>query len=239
MKSPAKRRLTRSSPRPSALSSEVVIAAALGLLDEQGLDGFSLRNLAKRLGVYPTAVYWYVPTRNQLLAKAADAALSEIEERPFANWQEALSQLFSDFRAAVRRHPNIAPLLGTQLVANAGINLKFIERILSALARAGFKDAALTNAYNVVIALLVGFTTQELAQMPGDDTIAWQDDVQSHLNTVDPEATPVLAANMTLLANHAFILRWDNGVTNPLDDSFEFAIATLINGFETLLNATR
>ena len=42
---------------------------------------FSLRELAKVLGVYPTAIYWYVPNRNELIAGAVALALADVSRQ--------------------------------------------------------------------------------------------------------------------------------------------------------------
>jgi TetR/AcrR family transcriptional regulator, tetracycline repressor protein len=215
------------------LSRESIVVAALQEIDDNGLDAFSLRNLAKRLGVYPTAIAWHVESRSQLLAEVAALALADILPPGFpVSWQSHLRTLFQRFREAIRRHPNVAPLVGTQLVANPGVDLDFVERLLATLAHAGFTGQRLVGAYNAVIAALVGFTTQEFAPIPADDTRAWQADVRARLDGVESFNHPILAANMKLLANHAFILRWQNGTENPLTESFAAFVEIVISGLE-------
>ncbi|WP_204322846.1 hypothetical protein, partial [Streptococcus pneumoniae] len=69
--------------------------------------------------------YWHLPGgRNTLLAEAAAAALNDVAE-PFGaggDWAEWIRGLFKRYRDSLRRHPNVAPLLGAQLVSNAGVN---------------------------------------------------------------------------------------------------------------------
>ena len=45
-----------------------ITAVALDLIDREGLEKFSLRNLAAALGVYPSAVYWYLPSKDAVAA---------------------------------------------------------------------------------------------------------------------------------------------------------------------------
>ncbi|MBB1019452.1 TetR family transcriptional regulator, partial [Dietzia sp. DQ11-71] len=44
-----------------ALTKTAVVDTALELLRESGLPGMSMRTLATRLGVQPSALYWHVP----------------------------------------------------------------------------------------------------------------------------------------------------------------------------------
>ena len=42
------------------LTRERIVEEAIALIDDEGLTGFSVRALARRLQVYPTALYWHV-----------------------------------------------------------------------------------------------------------------------------------------------------------------------------------
>jgi TetR/AcrR family transcriptional regulator, tetracycline repressor protein len=218
---------------PTALTRDAIVKAALQEIDTGGLEAFSLRNLAKRLGVFPTTIQWHVESRSQLLAEVAGLVTADVLPPGFhVSWQAYLRELFQRFRTAIRRHPNTAPLIGTQLVGNRAVDLEFVEHLLAALAHAGFRGRGLVRAYNAVVAALVGFTTQEFAPIPVDGTKRWQAGVRRRLTEVQAFTHPVLAANMKLLANRAFILRWQNGTTNPLNDSFDAFVEIIISGLE-------
>jgi len=47
------------------------VQAALGLLDEAGMDGLTVRALASRLGVQAPALYWHVRSKQALLDEMA------------------------------------------------------------------------------------------------------------------------------------------------------------------------
>lgn len=213
------------------LSREFLVTAALAEIDRVGLEDFSLRSLAKSLNIFPTAVVWHVTDRSHLLAEVVRLVLQDISPPGFHNsWQSYLKQVFHRFRSALRRHPNCAPLIGAQLVANSAIDFDFIERLLGALDHAGCKGERLVAAYNAVIAALVGFTTQEFARVPATGTSNWQQEVRGRLESVPESRYPMVAQNMPLLGNKAFILRWQNGTEAPLDASFEAFVEIIISG---------
>jgi AcrR family transcriptional regulator len=218
----------------------MIVKATLELIDEVGQDGFTLRRLAERLGVYPTAIYWHVPGRDELLSRAVALALRDVmPQRRKGPWRDHLTTILERFRKAIRRHPNIAPLVGAQLVSNSSPDFEFIEGLLAVLGEAGISGVHLTGAYNFVVASIVGFTTQEFAPLPAEDTKAWQVRVRGRLSEVDPRRFPVLARNIDALANHAFILRWQNGNEVPMGVSFEFLVAGVIAGVERLALMTK
>lgn len=230
-----KRKSRRGASAAPTLNQDVIIATALELIDESGLETFSLRTLAQKLGVYPTAVYWYVPNRNELMALVVTHILAKVQvDRRRRAWQQSLRDLFQNFRAAVAEHPNAAPLIGTALVSNTEMSFDFVEHLLATLSRAGLDGGSLVAAYNSVIAALVGFVAQEFASMPKEDSAAWQMSVQQRLLNIDPSDYPILAANLRLLSNHAFILRWQNGTEAPLGDSYDMFIEIIISGIETV-----
>lgn len=58
------------------LSREQVVAGAYSVLQEQGLGGLSMRRVAQHLGVQPGALYYHVPSKQELLAEIASRILA-------------------------------------------------------------------------------------------------------------------------------------------------------------------
>ena len=218
-----------------ALTREQIASAALTLLSERGIDAFSVRDLAKSLGVYPTAIYHHMATKNDLLAEVVAYALKDMEPPPQGqDWQTWFRELFYRYRSAVQAHPSVAPLIGARLVSNAGVGSDLIEHILTKLVEAGFsEDANIVEAFNVVIAAKVGFVTLELAPQP-DELEDFEDMMRVRVNTVNVASYPLMARLLPLLANSAFMMRWENGVRRPMDDSFKAYVDVVIFGLERL-----
>ncbi|HWG71275.1 MAG TPA: TetR/AcrR family transcriptional regulator C-terminal domain-containing protein [Steroidobacteraceae bacterium] len=166
-------------------------------------------------------------------------ALADILPPGFPDsWQGYLRDFFHRFREALRRHPNVAPLIGAQLVANRAVDFEFVERLLAALAHAGLSGPKLAGAYSAVMAALVGFTTQEFAPLPVEDTTSWQRDIQDRLLKADARKYPTLVKNMKSLGNKTFILRWQNGTEVPMDEAFDILVDIVIAGLERLVSGS-
>jgi AcrR family transcriptional regulator len=69
---------TRKADQPAGLDRERITAAAVRLLDAEGLAKFSMRRLAAELNVTAMSVYWYVDTKDDLLELAIDAVFGEL-----------------------------------------------------------------------------------------------------------------------------------------------------------------
>jgi AcrR family transcriptional regulator len=128
-------------PRP-ALTRERVVDAALALIDRHGLEAFSMRQLARQLGVEAMALYHHFPSKAHLRRAVGDRLLAEIV--PFDpntdDWLGALREMAHSYRAVARRHPHafalaILPQQGT--VGSAAPH----HAHLGLLRRAGFDQA--------------------------------------------------------------------------------------------------
>lgn len=219
--------------RRGDLTREQVAAAALACLDRNGLERFSLREVARDLGVFPTALYWHVPGgRNGLLAEIAGAVLEGVTPGldEAVGWRDWLEELFGRYRDAVRRHPNAAPLLGAHLVSNSGVQAEMVEGIVWALERGNFHDLELVEAYNATVAGLVGFVTLEFARPPQEDAAVWEATQKCRVATLTDGTYAAIGRNAAALAGKAFILRWKDGKANPLDSSFAAFTTALLDG---------
>ncbi|MGC9368173.1 MAG: TetR/AcrR family transcriptional regulator C-terminal domain-containing protein [Paracoccaceae bacterium] len=149
------------------------------------------------------------------------------------DWRDWLRQLFYRYRKAMAAHPNVAPLLGAQLVSNAGVSPILVERLLTVLEGAGFLGEELINTYNACLAALLGNVTPEFAPAPADKPDDRGDDLRERLSNLSEEHYPHIRKNLDRLANRAFVLRWQSGAEVPLSDGFAVYVETFISGLDT------
>ncbi|WP_329331583.1 TetR/AcrR family transcriptional regulator [Streptomyces sp. NBC_00663] len=99
--------------RPVPLDRERIVAAAVALADEGGLEAVSLRKVAARLNAGPMRLYGFISTKEELFDLMVDEVQAEIlpEEQP-GDWREALRVLAHRTRKAALRHEWLADLLG-------------------------------------------------------------------------------------------------------------------------------
>jgi TetR/AcrR family tetracycline transcriptional repressor len=232
---PRKSRKNAADPK---ITLERLWQVALEQIDSRGLENFSLRDVARTLDVYPRAIYWHVKNRNELLSGVVAFALRDVYPPTSSmDWKEWLRKLLHQFRTAIQRHPNIAPLVGASILSGGAISAETIEVILSVLTEAGFEGQRLIDAYNVVVAAKVGFVTLELAALPLSDIVSWTAEYRKQIGMLDVLRYPVLSRNLPMLANKAFMLRWSNGTEVPFDSSFDHFVDVVISGLEQSLKA--
>jgi AcrR family transcriptional regulator len=161
----------RSSDR-EPLSLAQIVAAALKLIDAEGLEAFSMRRLGQELGAGATSIYWYVRDKDQLIDLVLDEILAEIDvaEDPDWSWRERAANLAREFRAVLRRHPNLAAVFGSRI--SLGPNtLRGIEHMLAVLRSAGFDGTELTLAFSAVLNFAMGTGIMESRGLTGPETV--------------------------------------------------------------------
>lgn len=99
-------------PSKPLISRRSAAEAALAVIDEHGLGGFSLARVAALLGVKPPSLYHHFRDKNELLA---EVALVLLDPTPFTltenDWAERLIELCVKTRRSLLLHPNAAALL--------------------------------------------------------------------------------------------------------------------------------
>ncbi|WP_051812285.1 TetR/AcrR family transcriptional regulator C-terminal domain-containing protein [Streptomyces sp. NRRL S-340] len=85
------------------MNRETVVAEALDLLDEVGLETVSTRRLAKRLGVEQPSLYYHFKTKKDLLAAMAEAAMAPHSTAPLPQPGDDWHAWFLDNSRSFRR----------------------------------------------------------------------------------------------------------------------------------------
>lgn len=207
------------------------MTTALQLVDAEGWDALTMRALADALGVYPTAVHWYVGPKANLANLIAERAFDELSlpDENQLSWDVWVGEAIRQWRAVMHRHPNVAVMSAGRLLTSTAA-LPFIERFVAVLERADFKGQRLADAYNAVLGFAFGWVAIELSRQPSDADGNWSSDFEEALTRLNGLAYPALARNMPDLMNRTFLLRWDSGKQRPLDSGFELALTSLLDG---------
>lgn len=179
-------------PVASPLSRDVIVAEALAVVDEEGLDALTVRRLADRLGVTMMALYWHVRDKAQLLDLVGEAVLAEmaLPDRT-GNWQADLRSLLHAARNTVKRHPNAA-VLGFGRARYGPSGLAMFEHLLTILAEAGFDDEQSGLAYMALYTLLRGnWSSESSARLDAEQLVAYRDYLTSLPSGSFPHAVAI------------------------------------------------
>jgi AcrR family transcriptional regulator len=153
------------------VTREVVLAAALQIIDRDGADRLSMRRLARALDRDPMILYRHAPNKAALLDGVAEIVLAQLTvDSADPDWAAQLRTVARDYRALALAHPHVVPLLvtrplATPLALRPPGTLRPLEDILTLLTRAGFSGPDALHVYRALFGFLHGHVLDELQEL--------------------------------------------------------------------------
>ncbi|MGP3965248.1 TetR/AcrR family transcriptional regulator C-terminal domain-containing protein [Nonomuraea sp. 3N208] len=147
------------------ITRERIIAAALDLLDDKGMDALTVRALAARLGVRAPALYWHVRNKQELLDEMATEVMRRVSSAfaavpPADGWRDDLTAYARVLRSEYLLHRDGARIFsGTRITDPDVVRMK--EPLFERWTAAGWKPVDADDALDVVTAFVVGFVIEE------------------------------------------------------------------------------
>lgn len=205
------------------LSRERILAAALELVDEQGIDALSMRKLGQALGGYEAmSLYNHVANKDDLLDGILDLVLAEMEPPDPAGGLTAIRISSLSAHEALRKHPWAAGLLMNPARIRPA-RLAFMDALLGALREAGFSAETTYHAYHSLDAHIIGFS---LWGSTHGSLPAGIEDIRGFLDRMLPVAT------YPHLHEHG-LQHLDDGPHQGVS-AFEFTLDLLLDSLERL-----
>ncbi len=218
--SPARERLTR----------DRVVAAAMHIMDAEGLDAVTMRRIAREVGVEAMSLYHHVRDKEDLLDGICAMVMREFrypdEDRP---WIEVARDGAREWRRVLREHPNVIALWAdrqrpmTELEA-----LMPMEFALRVIARAGIDEREGVLVFNVLGGYIMGVVMMEVGAMfsagttrpgpSGPHAVHSKLPEEAVAGSLPAETLPCLVAALPYLAE-----------CDP-DEQFEFGLDLLLAG---------
>lgn len=149
------------------LTRSRIIAAAIKLIEADGVEAVSMYRLATELGCSVICLYHYVPSKCALLDGVADEVMSAVEvTTPQGRWDERLHAQAMAFRKVARTYPRCAMAAVSRRPMSARI-LRPAENALAVLADAGFEGQAAARIVRAFLAYTVGSIVRDVGIAPG------------------------------------------------------------------------
>lgn len=190
------------------LQRDAVVAAALDLLNEVGVDGLTTRRLAERLGVQQPALYWHFKSKQALLDALSNAMMRDHVHTlppPDGPWREFLLTNARSFRRALLAYRDGARIhAGTR---PAEPQYDRVQAQIKLLCDAGFTPLRAANALVAISHYVVGAVMEQQAA-----------EAAAPERAAPPAPPPALARVMKALDKQG-----------P-DATFEYGLAMMLNG---------
>ena len=197
----------RAPRRTEALSRDVIVKAAVDILDAEGEDALTLRALTVRLATGYGAIYHHVADRNDLLAAAADHVIARVVAGLAAGAEprQALRAMALGLFDAIDAHPWAGTQLTRELWRPALLDL--YESISGQLQALGVPPRAVPNSAGVLVNYILGVAGQNAANARAlaeskMDRSAFLAAVAAQWAQLDPARHPSLRKAETQLREH-------------------------------------
>ncbi|MEA2682360.1 MAG: hypothetical protein QOK05_688 [Chloroflexota bacterium] len=153
--------------RPRQIDRERIVEAAIDV----GLESLTMRRVAERLGVHPSALNYHVAGREELLGAVASSVFKLAWQEPWtpgagATWQEWVRAYALALRRMLLANSSLA--LYFQLSPGPGVGeLEQFDEFLGSLFGAGFDDATAAHATTYISQVVFMSVRDELLTVEG------------------------------------------------------------------------
>ncbi|MBV2357330.1 TetR/AcrR family transcriptional regulator [Streptomyces sp. J2-1] len=227
----------QAAPPRAPLSRERVVEAAFTVLDRQGLDGLSMRQVATELEVAVSALYAHVSSKDDLL-ELMYTRLFDGFRMPApdpAHWRAQVREYARAGRRRLLSHRDMARISMAHVPFTAEL-LPHVEALLAVFRTAGLPDRIAAEAGDLISTYIDGFVLEEgmwqdrAARNSGTDASLarpdWRemaDEMQSYFASLPAADFPHLRALSGLM------------VTDSSDERFDIGLEIILRGLASYL----
>jgi TetR/AcrR family transcriptional regulator, tetracycline repressor protein len=210
--------------RRHQLTRERVVAEALAVIAQDGVQALTMRHLAARLGVVPGALYRHVRSKQQLQDLVLDNVLAEIDVHLDSSlgWTDQLKVVAHRLRQVLEDHSGVADILKTRDPLGPH-SLALAEAFLGPLQAAGFGDRGAGLAFFLLVDYTIGFAVGGPSASVNEQRVrdpATRSQLHQFFRSLPPDRFPALVA----LGEHVWV---DNR-----DERFTAGLQVLVDGLE-------
>jgi len=211
------------------LNRERVLAAAVVLADEAGIESLSMRRLAQELGVVPMALYKHIANKEELLDGMVDDIVGEIDPPVRdSGWKSAVRLRVLSARQSLLRHPWARQVLESRTTRTPAV-LGYMDSFIGMFLAGGFSVDLTHHVMHALGSRMWGFTQELFDDSAGGVPADLPPEMQAAMMQEMARRYPNIL-QVAMAANH------DDGsvVSQGCDDQFEFefALDLLLDGFE-------
>lgn len=219
----------RRAPRRASLNRDSIVAAALRVVDADGLDAMTMRRVGQELDTGGASLYAHVANKDELLELVIDQVIGELElpDAPDPDrWPEQVKEIVRSMRAVLAGHKDIARgCLGRiPLGPNA---LRGSEALIAVMKSGGLPDQVAAYACDLLPLYATATAYEESlyasAQITPTDLAGYIAEMRAYFAALPTDRFPHIAA-----------------LAGPLtagsggDERFEFGLDVLVRGLASL-----
>jgi AcrR family transcriptional regulator len=186
-----KRRPGRPAGGEARLTRQRILATALTLVDENGLQALTMRRLATELDVDPMSIYHHLPNKAAIVSGLVDTVFAEMRLADVGDerWEDQVRAWAQAYRDLAGAHPNLVLQIVTDAAAVSEAAILISEPLYVALDSAGLPPTTVVHASGMLVDFIHGFALGAVgfgSGTPGRDEMA------ERLATQAPDRLPAM-----------------------------------------------
>lgn len=143
------------------LTKDIIMGAAMEILDEYGLQDLTIRRLARHLDAAAGAMYWHFPSKQALLGAVADQLLAPLSElEPTGNWRTDVSAFASALHECLTSHRDGAEVVSAGLATDT-VSVRPASILVPLLSDAPIGEELAVDAAATLVYFILGSTVDE------------------------------------------------------------------------------
>ncbi|MFJ9864285.1 TetR/AcrR family transcriptional regulator [Streptomyces sp. NPDC101165] len=208
---PAERRRRRPTRTGTVLSRELIVTAALELIEAPGGNALTVRRLGAALGCDPSAIYRYFADTDTLLLAVADKLIGDSLTgfTSGRDWVASLRDFGMRVHSSVLQHPRLAAVRASRFTAGPAES-QAVDTGIGILLQAGFDPAQAVRHYRMFIDTVLAHAAvdadvRDLTEQQRDQASqVWQEDY-SHLSADQYPNLHQVRAHLSAMSGSAFL----------------------------------
>jgi TetR/AcrR family tetracycline transcriptional repressor len=210
-------------PRPQRITRDLLLDAAMQIVDAEGLEALTMRRLGHAVGAVPAMAYRFFADKSQLVEALADRLFAQARDQGSgaelptagARWPTELERLrlvAHGIRRALLAHPALAAA-AVRRPPRQEATLRGVDAGLGLLLSAGLGPEDAAKGYQAVLFYTLGFAAIEAPfAAAADRGVQDQADTHAVLARLPPSDYPHIAATVDHLYGPDLTAQFDHGL---------------------------
>ncbi|OMF25779.1 TetR family transcriptional regulator [Paenibacillus sp. FSL H8-0548] len=214
------------------ISEDKILETSWELLGAEGIEKFSMRRLADRLGIQAPSLYWYFKSKQNLYQRLANQVSKIILEEFHSegDWKEQLTELAVTVRSVLRRYPCSTQLMMMTLPHEPDI-IRFTNRMLLCVESTPLEQEQKLQVVTTLVNFVFYFVLDDYQHERNVSAI------RKDQGTLPGEEMIRLLDSMSETEAGLFRRMFTNGLFELMgtDGAFEFGLKLILLGVEQVI----
>ncbi|NMI03428.1 TetR family transcriptional regulator [Paenibacillus sp. SZ31] len=214
------------------ISEDKILETSWELLAEEGIEKFSMRRLADKLGIQAPSLYWYFKSKQTLYQRLANQISKIIldEFQSEGDWKEQMEGLAITVRSVLSRYPCSTQLMMMTLPHEPDM-IRFTNRMLLCMESTPLEQEQKLQAVLTLVNYVFYFVLDDYQHQRNISTVL------KNQEAIPDEEMISLLDSMSEQEAGLFSRMYKNGLFEVMgtDGSFEFGLKLILLGIEQVV----